>query len=49
VNLDRAVGLELLPGFPLTRYRAELIALYEDMAARDPASWVPAAALEKLR
>jgi hypothetical protein len=48
-NVDRTVGLNRLEGFPLTRLRSELTIFYEAMAERDPASWVPAAALEKLR
>jgi tetratricopeptide (TPR) repeat protein len=47
-NIDRTVGLETLGGVPLRRYRGELTAFYEDMARRDPGSWVPEAALAKL-
>jgi tetratricopeptide (TPR) repeat protein len=48
-NLDRTDNLWMLDSFPLSRYRAELTRFYEQLATRDPASWVPAAALERLR
>jgi tetratricopeptide (TPR) repeat protein len=47
-NLDRTVDHFRLESFPLMQYRTELTEFYEQMAKRDPASWVPAAALATL-
>lgn len=48
-NLDRIESITRLSSLDDQKLRAALVALYEDMARRDPESWVPAAALGKLR
>jgi hypothetical protein len=48
-NVDRTEMLSTLDALARSGMRPKLIAFYQEMARRDPASWVPSAVFMQLR